>query len=443
MFRIACTVVAGCLLGVPVFAAQPVKEAGEETRFLQEKLRALGADNPQAERLAAVEWLGRQRREPNRTAALQALERCVRTDGDVEVRLKAIEEVGMMALQRKPYVAPQALIDVLLDADAEVRSRALACCSLVKDQRFPPEALPTLLKVAEHADPNTRADGLFALGRTAPADPRARAALRKARADADDYVRYCAGVVWFRYVEDDAAGRLRFQARTIAEFRRTNERAEKSEQENQHRARRNLCILGMIFDWEERVRTSPAEAAAAIDKLLRDEDPSTRAAAASLLEFTATMRRETNKQREELDKTFRSPFLTPSNPGLPEPPKDGGYVFPGRLKLPGIEDGSSNTLIVGEPAGKKKADPKPPMKKPPATAPQADKKPDAAPERADPGFPFPSFFGRDMAAPLDPSLKELRIAGRLVELRERDPEPAVRRAAAGALTAMGGPGKGE
>lgn len=438
MFRIACSVVAFGLFGVAA-VAQPEKDTGEESRFLQEKLRALGADNPRAERLAAVEWLGRQRQGPNRTAALQALERCVRADGDVEVRLQAIEAVGLMALQRKPYVAPQALIDVLLDADAEVRSRALACCSLVKNQRFPPDALPTLLKVAEHADPNTRADGLFALGRTAPADPRARAVVRKARADADDYVRYCAGVVWFRYVEDDAVGRLKFQARTIAEFRRTSEQAGKTEEENQQRARRNLCILGMVFDWEERVRTSPAEAAAAIDKLLRDEDPTTRAAAAALLEFTATMRRETNKQREELDKTFRSPFLTPSKPGLPEPPKEGGYVFPGRLKLPGIEDGASNTLIVGEPSGKKKADPKAPAKKPPATAPKADKKPDAASERPGAGFSFPSFFGRDMAAPLDPGLKELRIAGRLAELRANDPDPAVRQAAAGALAAMGGP----
>ncbi len=92
---------------LPIFASlafffatsdAPVRGDDQSERTqIAARIRRLDPSNSQKERLEAVRWFIGHAERPSSTAATPALIRCLKNDGNAEVRGKAAEAVGLIA----------------------------------------------------------------------------------------------------------------------------------------------------------------------------------------------------------------------------------------------------------------------------------------------------------------------------------------------------------
>jgi HEAT repeat protein len=246
----------------------------------REQARRLEREKDKAARLDAIKWLNLYRTADNARLAIPALERCVRTDPEPEVRREAISVLCLIAWRLK-QPCPLPVIEALLDREDEVRWNAAACAGLFKT--IPPEATDTLLRAAASADENIRSEGLLFLARAAGKDPKALAAIETGQHDAALLVRQNAHVARF-----NATGEIEPFVRYIIHVREEPDASlrpvpKDAEKQKQEQVVHNLFLLGSPMRLIELGNERADELAEVLVRLLDDRSPIVRRGAVNLI----------------------------------------------------------------------------------------------------------------------------------------------------------------
>ena len=361
------------LLMPPAAPASDTRQRAEEQLFAAEA-RKLTAKTKEV-RLAALQWMRKYCARPGARDAMPALERIIRHDPDAAVRAAAVEALGMIAYQRPPRVCPLAVVEALLDDDADVRDKALCYSGMYRE--FAPGTRAVAVKGAAHDAPGTRGHSLWLLSKIAPKDEEVRRILRAARKDPDFNVRCDVHSALFRVtgkLEDVVPYYLRLSARLRAEP------APRTEAEKKLRAQKNYRSLGgFLFLLEDLGKNRADELAPFLLDALKDKDAVLRQGAAGFVGNAAGI------------------WTLPPQPGV--------WIPPAKLNERSLESllPYLTPSRPGDDAGAKQPQ-KPPKKEPP-----------------------PRLLVR---------LRQAGVEARLQQMRDADPDPAVRAAAAQAVRAL-------
>jgi hypothetical protein len=244
---IAALSLALALLPPPILAKEPSPDDQ-----LAEKIRALDPGRPRAERLQAVKWINSNRARKEAARAIPALERCIKKDGDVEVRVKAVEALSMVAYQIRPRTCPLSVLEALTDPHEDVRNIAMGGSGMF--DRVAEGGVPLLLKLTEATDAGVRGHAVLMLAHAEGKNPKSLLVARRATKDRDEGVRHDAHSAVFQItgrLEDAVPYWLRTQE-TIWEV--SPSRPEPALTTEKERARRNLHRLasfGRLYDLGE------------------------------------------------------------------------------------------------------------------------------------------------------------------------------------------------
>jgi HEAT repeat protein len=354
----------------PLLAALPLNgEEPSEAQQFAAQAGKLGPSNSREQRLAALEWLLKRCSRPAALQVMPAVERCIRHDPDGKVRTKAVETLGMTAYQPRKKICPLAVLEALFDKDADVRNIAMGVSGMYK--QFAPGALPLLFKAAAGKNPDLRGYALFLLSLADGKNPQVQKVIRAARDDKDFRVRHDAHLAWFRITGklDDL---LPYSLGVLAAFRSEPLDPKNSEAGKQERIHKNLIQIGILGHLWHLGEERTDEVAKSLVAHLDAKEPGVRRGAVMFIEFlvgAAMVKPQPNIL----------PFLSPSRSA---PPPDLSPLLP---------------YLEKEKPGK-----------------AIDKKPPPPPE-------------------LLVRIEQLGVEKKLRQMQERDPDPAVRRAAAAAV----------
>jgi HEAT repeat protein len=253
---------------------------------LAEQLRRLDAkqfDRPA--RLDALEWLHRNVRNAEADQALPALERCLRTDPEAEVRRKAAEVLGLLAFQSPRKLCPLALVEALLDPDEDVHAIASVYVSMYKE--YPPGSVDVLLRCARLERPCARGNALLLLARAGGKDEKVLQVLRQATADKHLRPRTDAHIALFNVTNqlDDLVPYLLRMRIELREEPPLGPNA--TEQEKTERVEKNLTQIGAIVRLLHFTETRTDEMARLLVQLTRHNSPVMRRSVADFLEAFA------------------------------------------------------------------------------------------------------------------------------------------------------------
>jgi HEAT repeat protein len=234
------------------------------------------------DRLRVAEWLTSNARSKHAPLGMPALEKLVRKDPDAEVRAKSVAALLLIAnAHEKP--CPLALVEALRDPHEDVRVNAAV--GLFK--QFEPGAVAVLLDGTGDKIPDVRSDCVMLLATVAPKDPKALAAIERAKADSNSNVRHSAHCARFK-ATDDLPEFLAYFIRLREDSASIKDRHPPGSEEEKHeQARFNLYQIGSAVRLVEWSNQRPAELATALVKLLDDKSAIMRRGAASLVGATA------------------------------------------------------------------------------------------------------------------------------------------------------------
>ncbi len=171
------------LLAAPLSAQQPLP-APTDAEFKEQILRIVAKEK--TDRLDAVRWLNRHSRADNAVLAIPALERCLRTDSEADVRLSAVESLVNIATNlKKP--CPLAVVEAMLDKDETVSQAADALAGSFK--QYEPGSLDVLLRYAQ-TNQGKLSGGLIHLARFAAKEKRAFATIEAAMKEKSFSIRH-------------------------------------------------------------------------------------------------------------------------------------------------------------------------------------------------------------------------------------------------------------
>jgi hypothetical protein len=250
-----------------------------EAEFL-EQIRHLEGKNNLRTRLEAVGWLSMHTRAATALVVLPALERCIRTDPDKEVRQRAVSSLAHIA-RRLDRPCPLVIAEALLDREDFVRWQAVACTPTF--DRFAPGCVEVLLRGVESDLADVRSTCLLVLARAAGKDRKAMAALERATHDKVFDVRHSAHLALL--TANDSLDEflpyllcLREDPAAVLSPASADPEMHKKEREQ-----RNLFVIGLqfrVYEWSE---TRADELAAAVMKRLADPSAIMRRGTANLI----------------------------------------------------------------------------------------------------------------------------------------------------------------
>ncbi len=236
------------------------------------------------ERLAALGWIHRQTRSKHAELAMPALERCIRSDPDADVRRQAVANLGSIALHLK-QACPLAIVEAMLDKDEVVSQEADAWAGLCKT--YAPGSIEVLLRCARSENEKLRGDCLLHLARAGGKDKKVLDAIENAKKDKSFGARHNAHIAMF-HATDNLEQLLVYYIRLRDDpdsFLRPV--AKDAEAAKRERTTRNLAMIGgalVKVDWSEH---RAADFAPALMKLLNDPSPALRRGAAQDIGATA------------------------------------------------------------------------------------------------------------------------------------------------------------
>jgi hypothetical protein len=247
---------------------------------VEAQARLLDLSNDKETRLRAAKWFNGKSFAKNIDLGVPALERCIRKDPDMECRREAVGSLAMIA-KRLGRPCPLAVIESFLDKEDEPRWMAMANLGLFKT--FEPGAVDVLLRAAESERPGVRSDSLLILAQAGPKDERGLRAIEKGKEDKTFQVRHTAHVAWFT-----ATDRLPDYLDYVIRVREDAEAALRPvppdpEAAQNEKAMRNLFILGATIRTIEWSEQRPDELATDLLKRLEDKSPLMRRGAANLI----------------------------------------------------------------------------------------------------------------------------------------------------------------
>jgi len=248
-----------------------------------EQVRKLDAKNTKADRIAVLRWLNANARAKNAGLALAALEKCIRSDPEMEVRRDA--EMTLTTIARhldKP--CPLVLIEMLDDKEDEVRWMAGVDAALFKS--FAPGSVDVLLRQVTSDKAEVRSTALFVLAHAGGKSQKVLDAIDKAKKDNVYDVRNSAH--WARFTATDNLEEfLSYIIRTREDADAVLSPVPKDEEARKKDVSlRNLFIIGASVPLAEWSETRADELATILLKLLDDKAPLMRRGAASLIGVT-------------------------------------------------------------------------------------------------------------------------------------------------------------
>jgi hypothetical protein len=152
------------------------------------------------ERLAVLRCLSELHRQRAVSQMVPTLEQWMKDDPDADVRQKAVEVRGLIAVEHEDKVCPLSVAQALFDKEENVHQSASLVACLFK--KYPPPVMATLLKAATHTDAEVRNHAIGILAEPAKRDKAARAAIGTARNDPDFHVRHNAHCGWYALTGD-------------------------------------------------------------------------------------------------------------------------------------------------------------------------------------------------------------------------------------------------
>lgn len=245
-----------------------------------EQLQKLNPKTGKEDRLRALNWLSANARDKHVDAALSALEKCIRDDPEAEVRQRAVNVLGHLALGlKKP--CPRIILEALHDTEDFVRYQADVSAGLFKT--FAPGSADILLRGMTAENAELRSSSVLLLARVAGKDPTALAAMEKATKDKVLDVRHNAHIALFL-----ARDKLEHHLPYLIRVREDPDSflspgPADSEEGKRERSYRNLVLIGTatrMIDWSE---TRSEELAGALLKLLKEDSALMRRGAARLI----------------------------------------------------------------------------------------------------------------------------------------------------------------
>jgi HEAT repeat protein len=378
------------LFTLGVLALSASAQDGPSAADFDAQLARLTPTATKEERLAVAKYCLRHFPSKHAERAVPALERLIRKDPEAEVRLEAVHALTQFAYRHK-RPCPLALVEAMRDPDEQTRGWALVGAGMFKDQ-FEPGATKALIAGAEDDRPSVRDACLCLLPRAAPKDPKALAAIDKAKSDKEFAFRHTAYSARF-HATGDLPEFLAYIIRVREEPDAVlNPLPAESVAANIQQCQRNLFLMGGAYKVAEWAEERPDDLAKALLKSLADKSPATRRGAADLIGASA----------RRLEKTEPDPWS--GAPGA-------NWLY---TLLPYTESDFK-------------------LPQPPSAT-----RPGLIPEYVRPGAPKPEPKKIGPPPPPQPTkvaarYRELKVEARLIELRDKDPDESVRKAAKRAL----------
>jgi hypothetical protein len=382
-----------CIVVALTLAPQCV--AGDDATFASQRalqLRNLAKpDAPQPVRLNAVEWLGKNIRDPKDNEVFAAIDKAIK-DPDAQIRTRAVVARGTLAMMSKGP-CPPSVVEAMLDPDPAVREDAINWSGVYPPKWYPQELAPVLLRCAHSEHAGVRSLGLLLLAQLPNYDPAMLQAAREGTADKHFMVRNDAHIALFRMtgkLEDIVPYCLRFRLERHDAARIQTGRLPAEEQ-----AAKNLFTIGIGFRMRNLAEERTDDLAKYFVELLVSKDPVLRRAVAHYLQ-------EYYREPDAFQFTVTPMAMFPQY--LSGDPYGPPNKHPKDLEPPPGNPPPGNPFIVGQ-----------------GDAESQRKQYDASVKKQR------AFRQR---------LHELGLAARLQELRDRDPEGLVRGTAAQALRQM-------
>jgi len=257
--------------------------AGEDVSFGAIRGRQLkvlsNADASADSRVMAVEWLGKNIRDPGDGETVAALEKCMK-DANAKVRARAVEARGNVAMQMRAP-CPVSVIEAMLDGDAEVREHALNWSGVFPPGRYSQDAAPALLRCVKSDHQWVRSLAVLLLAELPKKDETFLKVARQLASDKHLLVRNDAQSALYRMTGklDDIVPyclRLRVEARDAARIQ--TDKLPKEEQ-----VQKNLVALGVNNRLYHLVEDRTDDLARHLFGLLADNDATLRRVAAVFL----------------------------------------------------------------------------------------------------------------------------------------------------------------
>jgi hypothetical protein len=205
----------------------------------------------------------------------------LRDDPLPEARQRAVNALAHVA-HRLGKPCPLAVVEAFMDKDELTRWQANACAPIFK-KNFAPGCVDVLLRGTTSADSWIRMTCVIYLGHAGGKDPRARAAIEKARLDKVFDVSHMAR--WALFNLDDKLDdllpyviRLREEPEVFRTAPADNAEARQKERENF-----NLYLGGTMLQYLDWIESRGPELAGLLVKLLDDDKPLMRRGAANLI----------------------------------------------------------------------------------------------------------------------------------------------------------------
>lgn len=294
-----------CLWALGLALALPAAATAEE---VAELIKGLETDRPKASRTEVVRKL-RDIKGPEGLKAVPSLARLLE-DKDAEIREEAITAIGTITyLNKQP--CPVALVKSLFDGNADVR--LTACTYVGVFEKYPAEARALLLRALEHTDANVRSTAIHPLARVWGKEKEVLAAVKKATKDKNLSVRHNAyAALWS--ISQDLDLVLPHWLQAVEGMADLKPEVELATQEAKfEQASATLIGLGSAVKLFELTAERPADLAKALLKLLADDSPIIRRAAARTLGAMAVDPKQTTPLLKD---------LPPDSPGLKLPVVD-------------------------------------------------------------------------------------------------------------------------
>ena len=263
---------------------QPPDEPPPRAEDFNKRALQLDIKHRSAERLESVKWLIARADSIHASLAVPALERCLKTDPDADVRGQAVQCRAMIAAKRNES-CPLSVVESMLDKDESVSQLASTCGELFKT--FAPGSSDVLFRCTKSENTALRSGCLTLLARASGKDKKAVEAIRHARKDKNLVVRHSAHVALFQ-ATDNLPEYLTYFIRLQEDPEGALGRPEgDAEDVNRERVTLELARLGsatVIAKWSD---DRPSELAPTLVKLLGDPSPAMRRGAARLIGATS------------------------------------------------------------------------------------------------------------------------------------------------------------
>lgn len=271
---------------VLLLAALPVATQEEPTAAdFAAQVARLTPTASREDRLQVVQWVRARDTSKHSLVAVPALEKLVRLDPDAKVREEAVVALAHVARHHK-RPCPLALVEAIRDKEDLVRWNAGVYVALFKTD-VEPGAVGVLVEGSRDDRAEVREHCVIHLGIAGGRDPKALAAIDRAKADPNSAVRYAAHGARFTASGDLGEYlaylvRLREDPAGFQDKYPAGSEAAKLEQ-----TRSNLFQLGAAVRLGEWAEGRPDELAAGLLKLLDDKSALMRRGGAGVIGATA------------------------------------------------------------------------------------------------------------------------------------------------------------